>query len=344
MIECQNRTTPAPEKLVWKSFDEELHVISRTQFKAVFNSEFIPAGWNLYGGYDAGSTGPDRHPAVFSVVAVADSRGPLAGDIFIVYEFVASASESEDDMARALIIDLAAICAHPKIREAASLVRSSYSPHVTEAAAIEQRRKAGALIPFKLFRGSHEANSERRTFINKWGLPVIAGKSGKTEGLSQLHFYLKPERRPHPFKPGVAGKPNIFLLVADDQLSVARDRWGLARHRWEASNLKWDLNNTARDVPTKFGDDATDALKQILQGFTPTAAAKTVAEQIQERLPPELRDDHLRTLTPQQRQYFDERRREEEFDAKQLIMNQRRPRSQYNDIYGDDPGGIEDII
>ncbi len=49
----------------------------------------------------------------------------MSGDVFVFYEYVAAASDTEDDMARALIEDLAGICAHSKIREAASLVRQS---------------------------------------------------------------------------------------------------------------------------------------------------------------------------------------------------------------------------
>ena len=55
--------------------------------------------------------------------------------------------------------------------------------------------------------------------------------AGKTEGLPQLRFYLKPEKKPHPFKPELIGRPNLFLVVADNQMQVARDRFGLQRHR-----------------------------------------------------------------------------------------------------------------
>ncbi len=288
--ECQNKTAPSSEKLVWKGFSESLHVITWEQFATVFKRSRIPEHWNLYAGYDAGSTGPDRHPAVFSVAAVAAENTPLAGDVFIIYEYVAEASHTEDDMARALIEDLAALCAHPKLAEAASLVRRSYEPNTSESAAWSLRARAGASVPFKVFRGSHEANSERKTFRMKWGLPIIAGKAGKTEGLSQLHFYLKPERKTHPFKPGVEGKPNIYLVVANDQLLSPRDRYGLARHRWEATNLKWDANVTTRDVPTKFGDDATDAAKQYLQTFALQAKPLTYQEQIHAAMPEPVRE------------------------------------------------------
>ncbi|MCI0339146.1 MAG: hypothetical protein L0226_16360, partial [Acidobacteria bacterium] len=106
-------------------------------------------------------------------------------DIFIFYEYVAEAGELEDDMARALIEDLAMLCGHQEIRKAASLVRKSYQEKVAESDAWKMREQAGQLMPFKVFNGSHEAASERKTFRVKWCLPIIAGKSGKTEGLAQ---------------------------------------------------------------------------------------------------------------------------------------------------------------
>src|SRR5262245_52538363 len=242
--ECQNKTSTPAEKLVWTGFDESMHVITWSQFNAVFGHPRIPAHWNLYAGYDAGTTGPDRHPAVFSCAATAAENGPLAGDIFVFYEFVAEAGQTEDDMAKALIEDLAIVWDSYPIRDAAKLVSESYMPNVTEKAAWQMRAQAGRMIPFRVFKGSHEAASERRTFQLKWGLPVTAGKAGKTEGLSQLRFYLKPERKPHPFNLGVTGKPNLFLVVADDQRQLPRDRFGLERHRWEERNLKWDVNVT----------------------------------------------------------------------------------------------------
>jgi hypothetical protein len=82
-------------------------------------------------------------------------------------------------------------------------------------------------------------------------------------------------------------------VVADDQLGAARDRWGLVRHRWEAANLKWDPIVTARDVPTKFGDDATDAAKQYIQMFALEAAPLTRSQEIEAAIDPRLRMDAI---------------------------------------------------
>ncbi len=286
--ECQNNIAPPKEKLVWTGFSESLHVITWEQFETVFKTNRIPSHWHLYAGYDAGQTGPDSHPAVFTVAAVAGENAPLSGDIFLFYEYVAAAGEDEDSMAKAMIEDLALLCHGPHFTKAAKLVSGSYRPDVNESRAWELRKRAGQMIPFKIFNGSHEAASERRTFRLKWGLPVKAGKPGKTEGLSQLRHYLKPENAQHPFKPALRGKPNLYLVVANDQYQAARDRYGLQRLRWEAGNLKWDVNVLTRDVPEKFGDDGTDAVKNWLQTFAMTAAPLTDSERVEAALPEHL--------------------------------------------------------
>lgn len=293
--ECQNRTAADPEELVWKTHSPKHAIITWDHFHKVFGSRRIRSDFYLYAGYDRGNTGPDKHPGVFSVAAVAPERSALAGDIFIFYEYVAAATEDVGDMARHLIEDLALLCDHPEIQDAAGLLQRSFHPGISEDAAWAFRFQAGSMIPFKVFNGSHEGLSERRTLNQKWGLPVMAGASGKTEGLEQLHHYCKPETTANPFFPELLGRPNLYLVVAPEQYEVALDRFGLQRIRWESENLKWDKNVTTRDVPVKFGDDATDTVKQYLQTFALGGEPLTKEEKIESAIPPELRWEQIET-------------------------------------------------
>ncbi len=296
--ECQNKTAPAQEELVWKYYDPKIHLLTWDDFEQVFGTRKIPARWYLYGGYDRGYTGWDAHPSVLSICAVADERAPhgLAGDAFIFYEYVGEANESVGDLARNLILDLPQLCEHPDFLKAAHLVRKSLLDDVSEKNALKLRTEAGGLVSgrFNVFAGSHEGKGERSTFAREWGLSVSAVRdSAKDAGLPQLHNYLQPEkRRKHPFYSELRLRPNLYLVVHPEQREVARDRWGLRRHRWEAENLKWDRNTTTRDVPTKFGDDATDAAKNYLQTWALTPAPKTKEEQVEEALPERLQAEN----------------------------------------------------
>lgn len=299
--ECQNQTAPDPEELVWKTFSSQHSIITWDEFHDVFGTRRIREDFTLYAGYDAGATGPDRHPAVITVAAVAPERSRLAGDVFIFYEYVALATEDVGDMATALIEDLSRLCDHPEIAQAETLLSMSFAPGLPEDAAWKYRGQAGALMPFRIFNGSHEALSERRTFKVDWGLPVNAGKSGKTEGLEQLHHYCKIEDVQHPFFPSLHGRPNLYFVVAPEQYEVAIDRFGLQRLRWEAEHLKWDKKITTRDVPVKMGDDATDTVKHYMQTFALSGQSLTEHEKDEKKLAPHFRAEAIAALPPEQR-------------------------------------------
>lgn len=341
--ECQNLTAPDAEELVWKTYSARHSIITWDHFAKVFGSRRIRSDFNLYAGYDRGNTGPSKHPGVFSVAAVAPERSRLAGDVFIFYEYVADATEDVGDMARHLVEDLAKLCDHPQIQDAAGLLERSYQPGIPEDAAWNLRKQAGSMIPFKVFNGSHEAAGERRTLLTKWGLPVRAGDSAKDAGLEQLHHYCKVEDAPHPFFPELHGRTNLYLVVAPDQYEVAIDRFGLHRMRWEAENLKWDKNITTRDVPVKFGDDGTDTAKQYLQTFALIGAPKTLDEQINERLPETWQDSYLRTLPPPVAQGYYDARRETIEEIKEELMKRRRPATDDSELIEDVAGDVSDI-
>lgn len=118
--------------------------------------------WLLYAGYDAGTTGPERHPSVFSVVAVAAENSLMPGDVFVFYKYVAEAIEVEDDMAKALIGDLARLCDNPAVSQAAGLVARADDEHMTEMDAWKFRRPAGQLIPSR----RDSANVELSRILN----------------------------------------------------------------------------------------------------------------------------------------------------------------------------------
>lgn len=299
--ECQNKTAPDPEEMVWKTFSPQHSIITWEEFAAVFGTPRIREDFSLYAGYDRGDTGPTKHPAVFTVAAVAPERSRLAGDVFIFYEYVAEATEDVGDMAAHLIEDLARLCNHPEIAQAETLLSMSFAPGIPEETAWKYRDQAGQLMPFRVFNGSHEALGERKTLKVKWGLPVNAGKPGKTEGLEQLHHYCKVEDAPHPFFPSLHGRPNLYFVVAPDQYDTAVDRFGLQRLRWEAENLKWDKKVTTRDVPVKLGDDATDTVKHYMQTFALTGEALTEGEKDERKLAPHFRAEVIASLPPEQR-------------------------------------------
>ncbi|MFN7930335.1 MAG: hypothetical protein U0Y68_20885 [Blastocatellia bacterium] len=318
MRECMNRTAPDAEDMVWKNYDPSIHLITWDDFEKVFGIRRIPARWHLYAGYDRGYTGWDAHPSVLSVAAVAAENTKLAGDLFIFYEYYTDPSEGVGDIAKNMFLDLAQLCEHSSWQEAAYLVEQSYSPFTTEQQAQRLRKQAGELVTFEIFNGSHEGKGERNTWKADWNLPCQVGDSDKAAGLEQLHNYLKPEAKRHPFFPNLLQRPNAYLVVAPSQREKAVDRFGLRRHRYEAENLKWDRKVTTRDVPTKMGDDATDAVKQYLHTFALTPAPKTKEEEIDDRMEAVSKpDEEVAEMSDAQRKGYFARLARERYELEQ---------------------------
>lgn len=287
--ECQNEMNASKEERVLSEYDEKLHVITWSMFEKVFGTRRVPAHWEIHDGHDWGKTGPQAHPAIYTSVAVAAEDSPLPGCAFIVYGRCFDAGTTEHQIARAVITEKRRHLWHPGAEEAVKLLTASDTTE-SEDLMWELRKRAGAALPFTSARMSHEAKSERLTYIEKWGLPFQPGDSGKLAGLSQITHYLEPDgSHRHPFKPEVMGKPSLYFVVDDDQLLEMRDDRGLKRHREEALTLRWDPNIAGRDVPMKRGDDATDSLKFIFQNFPLNATPLDDFQRREAALAPNLR-------------------------------------------------------
>lgn len=297
--EYQNEMLATKAERVLSEYDEVYHVITWSMFEAVFGTRKIATHWEIHYGHDWGTTGPNAHPAVLTLTAVAAQDSPLPGAAFVFYGHTAEAGSTEHQIARRLIETLPDLIWHPGAAEAkVRLKKSDEAP--TEELMWQLRREAGRLLPVTTARMSHETTkSEMVTYQVKWGIPFAACDPGKLVGLSQIRHYLEPDMgRSHPFKPGVMGCPSMFFVVVDEQLYEAKDDFGLKRHRTEALTLKWDPNVAGRDVPIKRGDDAFDSLKMIFQGFKLHPTPLTHAQKVQEEIPEQYRLETLLDQSP----------------------------------------------
>ena len=136
---------------------------------------------------------------------------------------------------------------------------------------------------------SHEASSERLEY-HKNGLPFAPWKTGRTRGIEQMVNAFAPQHKdkPHPFKPGVMGCPQLFLVVDDEELIHAKTDAGLARWRAELPAYTWaSLKSgepTTRLVPKKMFDDAVDTIRAGAALYFPIAAHKSLKEKVQDEV------------------------------------------------------------
>lgn len=141
---------------------------------------------------------------------------------------------------------------------------------------------------------SHEALSEREAYNDTDDgtgihLPFINWQVGKRRGIEQLKAAIAPRYldQPHPFNPGVWGRPKLFILVDDDQAELAdevldgHDR-GQSRVRAEAPAYKWNTPKSG-DIPTKLEpyplfNDAMDVARGAAASLWPEMEELTAQE------------------------------------------------------------------
>lgn len=290
------------------------HVITWSEFKRVYGQASIPEHWRRAIGHDWGST--DGHPAVVSLIARSAANSALPGMYFLYW---------------------------------GRTFKGSLVDHVAEVVKAETQSYQHAI---ELWRMSHEAKSERDTYIVKFQLPFQAMKSGKTDGIAQMRHMLRLRDldKPHPFKPHLSGRPLLYLVVDDGELVNPKTDSGLARHRGEFAAYKYSdtpptqQRGQSLPVPYKWYDDAMDSLRGIFAEWGPSIKPKTIDEQIAERLPETWQDAYLRTLPPPVAQGYYEARCETVQEIREELMNKRRPATRDSELTEDAAGGVEDIF
>lgn len=290
------------------------HVITWGEFQRVYGQRRIPEHWKRAVGHDWGST--DGHPAVVSLIARSAANSSVPGLYFLYW---------------------------------GRTFKGALVDHVAEVVKAETQGYHGTV---ELWRMSHEAKSERDTYMMKFGLPFQAMKSGKTDGIAQMRHMLRLRDldKPHPFKPQLSGRPLLYLVVDDAEMVNPKTDAGLARHRGEFAAYRYaDTPPTQQrgqsiPVPYKWYDDAMDSLRGIFAEWGPSVKPLTLDEQIAERLPETWRDEYLRTIPPQIAQGYYDARRETMEEIKQELMSRRRPQTRDSELTEDVAGGVEDIF
>ena len=287
LAEYQHDFSASEQGRVIPEYDEARHVITWSQFAAVFGARFIPQHWEREVGHDVGFT--SGHLSAWTWLATSAENSPLPGLRFR-YRGLTFDSIGVDEQAQAV--------------KAAMLPDSRVDRRFDELPLVQS------------WRMSHEAKSERMTYW-KHDLPFIACKSAKTAGISQWRHYLRADHtKPHPFKPDELlpdglyrlGFPGWFDVVDDDQLETPRDDRGLATHRRQT--LSWQyrpdvlgVGGVSKNEPMKADEDANDATRMVTAEWGPLEAPLTEDERMEAALPTGAKRTHLEKLTPEQRAF-----------------------------------------
>lgn len=244
--------------ILWM-WDERYHVITWSEFAALYGVKHIPKHWKLGVFQDQGTS--DGHPCITSWFATAGANGPLPDSVFLYRGLTVT------DMGP---------------REVAEAMRDAMWP-LRESERMMQ------------WRNSHEAASERIAYVRDHNMPFSSWTAGPNIGIAQLRDYLTPidKYRPHPFGRTdlrgnkLMGRPRLYFLVDDDQLDDPRDDRGLARHRAEApayhyKRLKTGEENTKVE-PHPLFNDAMDTIRSAAYEYFPPVEPMTRDEEAEKQ-------------------------------------------------------------
>jgi hypothetical protein len=315
-FEAEHQHNIAQQKsgMVLPEFDERVHIITWSQFNAVYGQRSIPKRWTGYIGHDWGNT----HPCVVSAVATAGEGDPLPGTHFLHAGLTFPQNTQSDDVAMAIIERLAPHISTAHLKNVSpdilaqylkggvtgmlngprQLAKMTISEHVSEWASHSS---------ISMWHMSHEQKTIRDNYIINYGLPFSACNPGASGGVEQIRSYLRVDySQPHPFKPGEKGLAAFYFIVDDDQAldadggSLAKDDKGLKLWREQIPEWIWrdptltELGMTA-DKPVKVNDDSGNTLMMIFAHFSLNTAPMTHDQQLEAGISARLRAENAPT-------------------------------------------------
>lgn len=268
LAEYQHDFKASEQGRVIPEYDEARHVISWSQFESVYGVRRIPMSWLCEVGHDVGFT--SGHLSAWTWIATSAQNSRLPGLRFR-YRGVTFSGTGVDEQATAI------------------------------------KRLMWPDEKVQVWRMSHEALSERKTYREKYGLPFKACDSKKTAGLSQWNFFLQPDRtKPHPFHEDrkgddglyVLGCPSWFDIVDDDQLETPRDDRGLMIHRRQTIDWRYrpdilGVGGMSKNEPMKADEDTCDSTRMVTANWGPNAKELTYAEKVNAAIPEPYRIEKL---------------------------------------------------
>lgn len=206
-----------------------------------------------------------NYPPVTLHVAVPDERSPLKDCVFVYREMEAEVDATYEEIAADI---------HRVERENKEEIKLSLiNPEATSQLQSYFRMK------------------DRLRFV-----PYEMSGNRLTAGIAQLQAYQRVDPdRPHPFKPGIMGRPKMYLIVDDRQVLTPMDSKGLLLLRQDISAFYDDDNKNKPEI-----GDALQLLRALAAYFFPRSPAMSKQEKVEELLDPSLRREAINNAKTQE--------------------------------------------
>ena len=250
MAEYQHRFDVERTEFVLPHYRDEVHVITRSQFEAVYGTREVPARWGSRWFNDWAATKTAKHANVAGRVTISGQNTRVPGVVFLADCMSFAAGTHADDVAVRVLKTLSprgAPLGGGSYRPWDSVFGDSfartnvseYAGSLTQMLEMARDSRAHVLRPivervlreqkYPQFRGSHEQNNNvLRVYRQVYGLPFKATNPGADGGVELLNDVMRVDRtRPHQFKEDGRGEDGLyrlgltrfFILVEDEDMA-----------------------------------------------------------------------------------------------------------------------------
>jgi hypothetical protein len=320
LAEYQNEFDQNKAERVLKNWDDDVHVITESEFAAIYGAKEVPTRWFKYGANDWSDTKSAYHANVAGFLTVSGQHEPLPGIFFIYKPMSFEAGTEADEVAMRIIKEISQnVYINGRYMEWDELLRDTvnkshmerYFTDTTKMIA-ERRKSLSKIIPqyvkpilsaanFKRFKGSHEeSNGALKVYRDIYGLPFEPVNPGKKGGLELLNHLMQVDyEADHPFKAGRKGFSRFFLIVPDDKAPFPKalqpdslhdsDLFRYQLTHWRNVPIKLTDLGVIEHGSQKMNDDFGNFLQFLFAEGLPQAAPLTPGEKTEERLRPEVR-------------------------------------------------------
>lgn len=238
--ECQHEVEQSKEGLVLQSWNDAIHVITKTEFARKFGGREIPRHWNKYTVNDWARTKTKYHANIKFSLAVSAQNSALPGCFFAFDARSFGEGAAAEDVAESILSD---ISPKVKLNDGGFVTWRELVTSVLQKIGLDQHRMSmtdlidarrnvlANVIPkyvapilraqnYVLFRGSHEQNKTGALAVYQrvFGLPFQPTNPGGDGGVDDINLAQRVDYDvPHPIKPSVMGYTRFFLVVEDER-------------------------------------------------------------------------------------------------------------------------------
>lgn len=292
--ECQHEVAQSQQGQILHSYDDNVHVITESEFANVFGSATAWKAWAKWAFNDWARTKTDYHANVAGYLAVSSQNCPLPGFIFLIHPMSFPANSAPEDVAEGLLTALTPYAYQERTesktwaelrndilhRQNVGALTNTFAERIDyERSAIAKvfpKYTSKVLSEYNVRGGfmSHERNDICEIYNNSYGMRFSGVNPKKFGGIEQWNEDMRVDYdRPHPFRPEQKGYSRWFLIVPDDKLAMPdtvraseMQDTDLARYHfmnWRYADPKLTETGERIDEPLKMHDDFGNGVQMV---------------------------------------------------------------------------------